>query len=475
MKQGMLPFLVEVHGGAEQVTGRAGLLTVAEAWHALGMRSETRQHVRVRRRNSGASDEDKVEDLLLLLAGGGDCVDDIHVLRADGGFCRLLGRRPSSADSLLSFLYAFHDSRLIAQAKAALAPGQTAYIPAENEALAGLAKVNTSLVHRVAAHVGCTQATLDYDATIQESHKREALWHYKGGRGYQPVAVYWAELDQLVADQYRDGNVPAGMGNLPVIQRAFSALPKNITRYAFRADSACYEEAVLKWLADEKRQGGPRGEIAFAISADMGEDLRAACEQLPQTAWVLVDDRVEEMVSCAEVEFTPGNWKKDAQPLRYVAVRIRKKQGLLFAAGHDTKYLAVVSNRWEMNAPALLRWHWGKAGTIERVHDVTKNEIGAAVPPCGRFGANAAWYRLSLMTYNVLSALKQLALPKRLADARPKRLRFLLLTIAASIVSHANRLVARVGEEAERLADFIAVRRRLRALAHGGATPAGGT
>ncbi len=39
------------------------------------------------------------------------------------------------------------------------------------------------------------------------------------------------------------------------------------------------------------------------------------------------------------------------------------------------------------------------------MHDVTKNELGAAVPPCGRFGANAAWYRLSLLTYNVLSAL----------------------------------------------------------------------
>jgi hypothetical protein len=26
------------------------------------------------------------------------------------------------------------------------------------------------------------------------------------------------------------------------------------------------------------------------------------------------------------------------------------------------------------------------------VHDITKNELDAAVPPCGRFGANVAWY-----------------------------------------------------------------------------------
>jgi len=54
-------------------------------------------------------------------------------------------------------------------------------------------------------------AMLDHDATIQESHKSQAMAHYKGGVGYQPVAVYWAEQDLVIADEYRDGNVPAGM------------------------------------------------------------------------------------------------------------------------------------------------------------------------------------------------------------------------------------------------------------------------
>ena len=61
------------------------------------------------------------------------------------------------------------------------------------------------------------------------------------------------------------------------------------------------------------------------------------------------------------------------------------------------KYLAIVTNR-EGPGAALVRWHWQKAGTIELVHDVTKNELKAAVPPCGRFGANAAWDRLSRLS-----------------------------------------------------------------------------
>jgi hypothetical protein len=39
------------------------------------------------------------------------------------------------------------------------------------------------------------------------------------------------------------------------------------------------------------------------------------------------------------------------------------------------------------------------------------------VMPCGRFGANAAWLRLAVLTCNVLTALKRLALPRE-ADHR---------------------------------------------------------
>jgi hypothetical protein len=164
------------------------------------------------------------------------------------------------------------------------------------------------------------------------------------------------------------------------------------------------------------------------------------------------------------VEFTPGDWKKDAWPLRYLVLRIRKKQGQLFAQGYDTKYLSVVTNR-EGEVKDLIRWHWEKAGTIEQVHDVTKNELAAATPPCGRFGANAAWYRFSMITYNVLSAMKSLVLPARLSSARPKRLRFTVFTVPARVISHAGKLVLRVGEEAERIAGLIAARMKLALLA----------
>lgn len=465
MTQGVLPYGVEVVEEAGAVTARGGLALVVEAMRALGVSRALKQHVRIRQRVRGTDEVAMIEALIMLLAGGGECIDDMAVLRADHGLCRLLARPLPSPDAVRRFLYAFHDPELIEQARRERAPKHVAYIPGETAALRGLAHANVTLLQRVAAQGKSTKATLDHDATIQESHKQESLAHYKGGRGYQPSVIYWAEQDLVVADEYRDGNVPAGMENLRLIQRGFASLPATVTEYAFRADSACYDEDVLKWLANPQRPDGPGGEIRFTISADMSPELRAVCEGGREPRWSLVEERAEESVHWADVEFTPGDWPKEAKPLRYVAVRIRKKQGCLFAAGYDTKYLAVVSNRWELSGEELLRWHWGKAGTIEHVHDVTKNELGAAVPPCGRFGANAAWYRLSLLTYNILSALKSLVLPAALSAARPKRLRFALFTMAGRLISHAGKLVLQISAAAERLAGLREARRQLAILA----------
>ncbi len=138
--------------------------------------------------------------------------------------------------------------------------------------------------------------------------------------------------------------------------------------------------------------------------------------------------------------------------MRYVGLRIRQRQGGLFADGSAVKHFAVLTNLWEWAAAKLLHWHREKAGTIEAVHDVLKNELAAGVLPCGRFGANAAWLRLAVLTHNVLTALKRLALPPEWLAARPKRLRFLFFHTAGRLVRHARKLILPLATAAERLA-----------------------
>lgn len=448
MGQGILPFVFEATPQPMELTAHAGLTLVSETMLALGLDGVVNDRLRLRPRARGYSEFDKLHAVVLVQAAGGECVEDVRVLARDAGLRRLVGRPWPSPDALHDFLAAFHDETQMAQR-----PAEGAWIPDEPPALQALAAVNTALVQRAVADRPAGRATLDLDATLIESHKRDALPHYQGGRGYQPTAVLWAEQDLVVADQYRDGNVPAGMDTREVAGRAVSALPATVRDRYFRGDSACYDAALLKYLV--------RAEIAFTVSADMTSELRRVCTQ-PAVSWELLEDRVTETVEVAEVEFTPGDWPKTAAPLRYVALRFCAKQGRLFAG--DPKYLAVVSNRWDVAAPALVRWHWQKAGTIEHTHDVTKNDLAAGVPPSAKFGANAAWYRLTLLTYNVLTVLRRVALPDRFHDARPKRLRYEVFTVPAEIRSHARQLTARLGVPPLTADELITARGHLRDL-----------
>ena len=134
-----------------------------------------------------------------------------------------------------------------------------------------------------------------------------------------------------------------------------------------------------------------------------------------------------------------------AKPLRTVAIRLRKRQGGLFADGSSVLHFAVLSNIWDWQPVKLIEWHREKAGTIEGVHDVLTDEKVTGVLPSKYFGANAAWLRLAVISYNVLTALKRLALPADLLRARPKRLRFLIFYTAGRLVHHALTVVLETG------------------------------
>ena len=120
-----------------------------------------------------------------------------------------------------------------------------------------------------------------------------------------------------------------------------------------------------------------------------------------------------------------------------------------------------MSNRADVAAGALLRWHWEKAGTIEHVHRVLKDELGAGVMPSGRFGANAAWFRINTITYNLLTLLKRRALPARFRLARPKRLRFEIFNTPARLLVHQSQLIATLAASGDRTAELVLARQRL--------------
>lgn len=447
-----LPFEIDAMVDPSLVTGRAGVPLAIELFRQLGVARAIDAQVQVKQRQRGLQSAQLVETLIALWTSGGERCQDLTMLREDQGLARLLGYALPAATTVRDFLEAFHEDDLpLWQA------GPRAAVPQESAPLAGLGQANRTLVAGLQQGAPTATATLDVDATLVASHKQAATVAYDGTRGYQPVVVLWAEQDVILHDEFRDGHVPAGCGNVRILEQAVAALPAGVRQIRVRADSALYESAVLRWCE-------ARG-IEYAISADLSEQLHAEILQLPASAWQLERDDGEAVREWAEVPYVPDDkdYRKDRPCLRrYLAIRVTKRQGELFADGRRVQHFAVVTNR-AGDGLALLQWHREKAGTVEHTHHVLKNELAAAALPSGKFGANAAWFRCNVLTYNLLTALKRLTLPGDFRTARPKRLRFLLFNTVGKVISHARRTLLRLSAAAHHSL-LVQVRHRIAAL-----------
>jgi len=411
-----------------------------------------------------------VESMLVLLAAGGDCIDDLRTLRADAGLRELVGFELSSPTQLKEFLYRFHQDEhgksLTPEQDAELSQVGKAQIRPEGPGLRALTRFVAAIVERVQKLRPRDRATLDVDATIVEADKRRALVAYEGTRGYQPQMAFWAEQGIWVRDQFRDGNVPAEFDGRAFLQQAFAALP-SIKERRLRADSALYNEEALTWAHE---QG-----IQFAVSADMSEALAKAIRRLPESAWAAyrtlrgkepIDAQREER-QWAEVEFIPNwarNHKKSGETFRYIAIRVRSCQRDLFTDDAVMwRHFAVVTNMLEWDGERLLRWHREKQGTVEQAHGVIKGDLAGGTLPCFRFGANAAWWRLNVLVHNLLELLKAEALPAEFGTLRPKALRFRLFNVAGRLLHGARQIILRLSAALPSAATYARARETLRA------------
>jgi Transposase DDE domain group 1 len=455
--QAKSPFHLDPRPLTEMASSRAGLLATSRAFRSLKLPDLIEANLSLKLRNRGFSEAQFIESLLLLQTAGGDCPEDIQLLHSDSCLVRGLGFSLPKVSAIRSFLDRFHDHEV-----AALRPSrqeQKSFILPSTNAVRALQEVQAGLVARVARlyeqqnralHV----ATVDQDATIIESHKRSALPHYEGGRGYQPMVALWAEADLVLADEFRDGNVPARQEPLNCARLAFAALPSTVRERFFRGDSACHENELIGWLRHPDREKESGGGIGFAISAIMSRSLEHSLATVSDSQWKTFGTESDGTLrQWAELDFVPNDSteKKDSKPLRYLGLRLLKPQGVLFADGSDRHHHAVVTNLpWE--GDRLLKWHREKAGTVEHLHDEVKNALAGGHMPSQHFAVNAAWFKLSLMAYNLASAIKGLCFSAEERTMRFKRYRLSVVNLAGRMSRFANTLRLRLCASVESIA-----------------------
>ena len=503
MKQGLLAFQYEQEKSTKGMTALSGLLTYVELMDAAGLRSSVERHVRLRKCGQGWTDSQIITSLILLNLAGGESVMDLEVLEKDAGLCRVLRdaetwgmgskerralkarwrverRRSVPSDSaVFRYLEMFHDA-----GEEAMREAHRAFIPAPNGAMKGLRKVNADLVGFAQSRSPHREATLDMDACLVETHKQEALHSYNKYRAYQPLTTYWAEADQIVHSEFRDGNVPAGHQQLRVLTEALEHLPAGVESVMLRSDTAGYQQELLRYCAEGRDERF--GVIEFAVGVDVTAEFRRAVSEVPQEEWQVLHRMVgENLVDTgqmwAEVNFVP-NWighSKNSPDYRFMAITERldrpplpgmeEQMELLFPTMELSnrgwhKVFGVVTNR-SIAGDELIWWSRQRCGKGEEVHGVLKSDLAGGRLPSGLFGANAAWWAIAVLAFNLNSAMKRLVLGGEWASKRLKGVRFTLIALPGRVVRRARRVIIRLARGHPSYELLLRARQRILALA----------
>src|SRR6202030_4455646 len=108
------------------------------------------------------------------------------------------------------------------------------------------------------------------------------------------------------------------------------------------------------------------------------------------------------------------------------------------------KLFGVVTNR-KGPGDGVIWWLRERCGKSEEVHSAMKSDLAGGQMPSGLFGANAAWWALTILAFNLNAAMKRLVLGEHWATKRMKALRFHLIGFLRRVGGQPRKLIHPVG------------------------------
>jgi Transposase DDE domain group 1 len=331
----------------------AGLLLPATLAERLGIQQAADELVRLGG-PAGAHPGAKLLTVVHAMLAGGDCIDDLDVLRC-GSTARVLGHRVLAPSTIGTFLRAFTF-------------GHTRQLDRLTE---------TALARAWAAGAGPSDGpmTIDCDSTIIKvhgHHKQGASYGYTRKLGYHPLLATRADTGEVLHARLR-----TAAPTPPVVCPASwtSCSPGCAARahreLTFRADSGFWSATTIKRLR--------RHRVRYSITVRHTKPVRQAIAAIPEHAWTAIHYPAPGVAQVAET-----TWKGDRLIVR--RVRHLQAQGELFPVWD---YHAFVTDR-PGTAVELDQDHRRHAVVELAIRDL-KHGAGLAHCPSGRFAANAAW------------------------------------------------------------------------------------
>jgi len=413
--QANLPQLIlpiKLEKSEERLTSLGGLVVLEEMAQALQVWQRVDKELAGPGSGRGYRPSEFVQPLVWMLHAGGRRLEDLRELRSEQGVLENLGLR------------VVPDAGTVGD-----------WLRRQGErGVEGLERVNRELIQGALEEEG-EELILDVDATEIEAEKQDAQWTYHHVQGYMPLVGYVNGI--CVGQEFRDGNVSPGAGILPFAKKCEAALPAGKPIY-FRSDSAAYQAEVINHYSQPGH--------TFTITADLDAAVKGEIKNLPESVWRPYR-RAQGIATDREIAETVHTMKETKQAFRLLVLRWLNPQPDLFETERYC-YHAVATNREESAAEVI--WKHNGRGQSENWHKELKLDVGMEQMPCGQKQANALYFAIGVLAYNLAQLLKRQVLPESYRTATLATLRWKVYRLAGKLVRHARGVILQIKADAEK-------------------------
>lgn len=406
IRQTILPFKIEKT--EDTITAHGGLALFGEFVVGTGILKAIDEHLPKPGSTVGYKPSEYIFPIVVMLNGGGRSLEDLRVIRQDEGLRELLPlQKIPSSD----------------------ATGDWLRSKGKDGGLELLEKVEKILIKQRMAKEERQDYTLDIDATGIEAEKESAKMTYKGYTGYMPMVGHLAENGLIIGDEFREGNVPPCARNLEFIKRCIGQMPEGKKIKYLRADSASYQADILNFCEEEG--------IEYAIGADLDKAVVEVIGDIPAKEW-------KPYKNGSYIAEAVHSMNKTKKAFRLIVIR-RPYQQNLFTKEEDLslKYVVRATNR-EGKAEDIIAWYNKRGEHSEnRIKDL-KIGFGMERMPCGQTEANAVFFRIGVLAYNLFRIFILNTLKESWHTCQVQTIRWRLYQIAGKVVYHSNQIVLKV-------------------------------
>lgn len=417
----------------ETLTGQGGFLALLEYVEGMRIGERVTAHLPAPGSNRGYDPRVFVQALTILFAMGGRTLSDLRELEREKALLAVGGLpRIPDEDTVGDWLRRMGDPKTGGQG------------------LAGLRTVVDETNLELMKRDGSQDYTLDPDATFIPAEKETAQYSYLKEKGYMPMMAALYENGLFIDDEFREGNESPQNGHVAVYRRSKALVEKAGKRIArYRADSASYQAELINVLEEDG--------VHWTITADQNSAVRELIDRIPGSAWVRVSDDVE-------VAETVHAMKETPKAFRLLVKRTRDRSTPLSGLLVSYRYWAVATNfGLEWTAVRALEWHQLRGG-VENFHKGLKSDVGVGYMPTGDSPANAVWFRIGVLVYNLIQGFKRDLLPVACQSFRLPTLRWKFFALPGKLVRHARTLVLKLAVPQRDLDSLSAVRAQCRLL-----------